>query len=166
MENNETRFGFRSVVEILAFAGLVLQALVVAGTWNSLPELIPVHFDLSGSADRWGDRTDLLLLLTLSAALYAGLTWMQQYPHKFNYPWKITPKTETRHYRLATGFVRTVKLQAVWLFALISLQTILVAQGRSDGLGLLFVPIVLAVLTATGSWYFWRASRLSFESEG
>ena len=39
------------VLAMLAVWGLALQA------WPALPERIPMHFDLSGVPDRWGDKS-------------------------------------------------------------------------------------------------------------
>lgn len=159
--NSKSIFGL--VVEVLAACGLLLHLLFVLTTWNLLPESIPVHFNFAGQPDAWGARTDLLLLLGLSALFYVGLTWLTRHPQKLNYPWKITERNAARQYALASSFMRVIKLQTVWLFAVIALQMIGISFGLAGGLSYLFVPAVLAVTSATVIGYFVVASRSAFD---
>jgi len=160
MQNTKSVFG--SVIEILAFVGLLLHALIILGMWNFLPETIPVHFDFAGQANSWGDRSDLLLLFGLSILIYAGLSWLGRYPHKFNYPWKITLDNAERQYHLARIFVKVIKCEIVWLLALITSQAIGVSFGLANGLGSIFVALVIAVTGLTVIGYMAIASRSAF----
>ncbi len=162
MPDKQTKNIFNSLVEILTVAGLLLHALIIFGTWNLLPESIPVHFNFAGNADGWGDRSDILLLFSLSVLLYAGLSWLGRYPQKFNYPWKITENNAERQYHLAKSFMKVIKCQTVWLFAIISLQIIGVSLGQMDSLGYLFLPIIITITSATIIGYFVIASRSAF----
>lgn len=160
MQNTKSISG--SVIEILAFVGLLLHALIILGMWNSLPETIPVHFDFAGQADAWGDRRDLLLLFGLSVLIYAGLSWLGRYPHKFNYPWKITLDNAERQYLLARIFVKVIKCEIVWLFTIITLQAIGISFERASGLGSFFAVLVIAVTGLTVIGYMAIASRSAF----
>ena len=151
------------LVEVLSVVGLLLHALVILGSWSLLPESIPVHFNLAGRADAWGDKYDLLLLFGLNLLTYVSLTWLARYPHKFNYAWQITEGNAKRQYSLASNFIKVLKCQTIWLFAIISLQIIGISFGLASGLGYLFVPLVIAVTSATIIGYFIVASRSAFE---
>jgi len=85
--------------------------------WSVLPNLIPTHFGVSGLADDWSSKRWLLALPAISFVLYAILTWLGRYPHKFNYLWQITERNAQRQYYLATSVVDILKaeLMAVWL---------------------------------------------------
>ena len=162
MSNTQTKSISASVIETLAAAGLLLHALLVLGTWNLLPESIPVHFNFAGEADSWGDKSDLLWMLGLSLLVYAGLTWLGRYPHKFNYPWQITPNNAERQYDLARNFLKAIKCEIVWLFAIISLQMIGISLSQVSSLGYLFVPLIITITSATVIGYFIAASRSAF----
>jgi uncharacterized membrane protein len=166
MPNTNTKSVFGSAIEVLAVVGLLLHVLLVLATWNLLPESIPVHFDFAGQPDAWGARTELLIMLGLNVLVYVGSTWLTRYPQKFNYPWKITEHNAARQYALASSFMRVIKLQTVWLFAIIALQMIGISFGLASGLGYLFVPAVLAATSATVIGYFVVASRSAFEESG
>jgi len=162
MSNTNTKSVFSSVIETLAAVGLLLHVLLILGTWNLLPESIPVHFNFAGEADAWGDRSDLLWLFGLSLLVYAGLTWLGRYPHKFNYPWQITPNNAERQYNLAKNFLNVIKFETVWLFAVISLQMIGISFDLASGLGSFFVPLVITVTGLTAISYMAIASRSAF----
>lgn len=163
MQKTKPKSIFAYLVEVLTLVGLLSHALVILGSWNLLPESIPVHFNLAGKADAWGGKYDLLLLFGLSLLTYISLTWLARYPHKFNYPWQITESNAERQYSLASSFIKVLKCQTVWLFAIISLQIIGISLGLANGLGYLFVPLVIAVASATIIGYFVLASRSAFE---
>lgn len=162
MPDKQTKTVFGSLIEILAVVGLLLHALIILGSWNLLPESIPVHFNFAGKADVWGDRSDILLLFGLSLLFYVGLTWLSRYPQKFNYPWKITESNAERQYHLASSFMKVIKCQTVWLFAIISLQMIGVSLGQVSSLGYVFVPLIITITSATVIGYFVAASRSAF----
>ena len=163
MQGKQIKSVFSSLIEVLAVCGLLVHNLVILAAWNLLPESIPVHFDFAGKVDAWGDRSDILLLFGLSVLFYGGLTWLGRYPQKFNYPWNVTERNAARQYTLASSFMRVIKVQTVWLFAIIALQMIGISFGLASGLSYLFVPLVLAITSATVIGYFVAASRSAFE---
>lgn len=159
MQNKSFTDIFGVLMEILAIFGVLFQFLIILGAWNLLPDSVPVHFNLIGQPDAWGDRTDLLLLFGLSVLFYFGLTFLGRYPEKFNYPWQINERNAERQYALARNFIKVIKCESVWLFTIISLKIIGVALGSATGLGYLFVPLVVTITSATIIAYFIIASR-------
>lgn len=162
MRSSKTHSPFGYVVEALAAAGLLFHALLVLGAWDLLPAAIPIHYDLSGKVDAWGDKSDLLGLLGINFLVYAGLTFLGRYPHKLNYPWQITAENAARQYELARNFLRVLKCEIVWLFAVILMQTIGVSLGLASGLGSFFLVSVIAVLALTVIGFMVIAAGSSF----
>src|SRR5699024_5277598 len=81
---------------LLADAAIVVWTLV---RFPSLPEVIPVHFDMSGTADRMGERGSLLWLTALMVALVISLAWLSTRPRLFNLPAELTPGNAQSVYR-------------------------------------------------------------------
>lgn len=162
MSNTKTKSSVALVIEILAVCGLLLHALLVLGVWNLLPASILVHFNFVGEANAWGDKSDLFWLLSLSVLIYLGLTWLGRYPHKFNYPWQITADNAERQYNLARVFLKAIKCEMVWLFAIISSQMVGISLGLTSGLGSFFVITIIAVTGLTAIGYMAIASRSAF----
>ena len=162
MSNTSTKSVFGSVIEILAIVGLLLHSLAILGSWNLLPESIPVHFNFAGVTNAWGNRSDLVLLFGLSVLVYLSLTRLGRYPHKFNYPWQITQDNAKRQYHLARNFLKVIKCEIIWMFAIISLQMIGISVGQASDLGYFFVPLIIAVTGLTAIGYMAIASRSAF----
>lgn len=161
-KRNISRFGV--LLECLAAVGIIANVLFVATAWAALPSLIPVHFDLTGSPDSTGNKSDLLLLLGLSLASYFGLTLLGRFPQKFNYPWTITEANSEYQYGLASTFVKMIKVQLVWMFAFISLNMISASANGTGGLGAYFVVLILMLSGASFVGYLLLASRSSFHA--
>jgi uncharacterized membrane protein len=152
----------RSTVEIAlecaAIAGIFTFAYVHWSSYSSLPETVPLHFGLTGKADAWGSKKVLLFLFFLTCLLQFGLSWLSQYPHKFNYTVTITTSNAATQYRLARNMLAALKAILVWTFTYLAWQTIQTALGNAHGLGPAFLIIALALIFGTIGIYFVKAS--------
>ncbi|MCP2043471.1 SdpI family protein [Pontibacter sp. HSC-36F09] len=61
--NNLTR-------EIILWAIVFIPLVYLAVVWNSLPEQVPVHFNLQGEADGWAGKTALVFIVLGTTALF------------------------------------------------------------------------------------------------
>lgn len=56
---------------------LIILIVALAGTFvavSTLPDIVPVHFDMSGTVDRWGSKYELLVMPGAMLAMFAF--WM------------------------------------------------------------------------------------------
>lgn len=117
---------FGSFLESATIAGLVFHCFIVLMIWNFLPD--PFNLTIIKDAKPVNDyslRNDAFFLFCVSACLYAFLTWVGRYPDKLNYPSKINQAVDaSAQKRLAGNFIKELKIELVWLFALISLQPV------------------------------------------
>lgn len=65
---------------------IAAQWLVPLAAMSSLPEEIPIHFDLSGNPDGYGSRATLWLLPVIATFLGFLAIALLQYPSSFNVP--------------------------------------------------------------------------------
>ena len=148
-----------SIARILSVIGLLVQGFMILWTWELLPDIIPIHYNFSGNADGYGDKSDLFLLFGLSLGLYFGLNWLSRRPQKFNYPWKIDEKNAEHQHRLAAIFIQIIKAETIWLFTFISWQSIITAINGEGRLGTYFIILILIVSSLTVVGYLLAASR-------
>lgn len=132
------------LVELLGMFSIVAIWILVINSYGKLPDTIPVHYDLNGKVDRISGKENIFALPIVATILFLGLTILNRFPHHFNYLNKITEETAHRQYTNATKFVRFLKLIVVIIFGLIVWKTIQNAQGTADGLGMWFLPIIIA----------------------
>lgn len=90
------------LLKIIAWPLLLAPAVYLAIVWNSLPDRLPVHFNIKGEADRYGGKTEFLLtisgLILLAILIYLFLPLI----HKID-PKKTAGENKTRLPRLAFG---------------------------------------------------------------
>lgn len=97
----------------------LLASLVIGIVYGvlTLPDRIPVHFNLSGEADRWGSPTTLLLLLFL-CLLIEGLLWaIRRTPTELmNIPGPRTPGNVARQVQNFHQLLATLRVLIAALF--------------------------------------------------
>lgn len=87
------------------------------------------------------------------------LTIVSRYPHKFNYLWPITAQNAAEQYRLARSLLAWLKVEMIALFGFLEWVTIRTALKQGEGLGFLFLPVVLGLIFGTLGIYFYFAYR-------
>jgi uncharacterized membrane protein len=126
--------------------GLAIMWFLAAYAFFELPDTIPIHFNVSGKADSYGNKLTLLGLPVLATIIYLGLTQLNKYPHLFNYMTTITEDNAEKQYTIATRMLRLLKLAILVIFSLIILFTYLTTIGVADGLGGWFLPVTIALV--------------------
>lgn len=150
-------------LELLGWAALLALWGLILTHYPNLPAIIPTHYNLAGVADDYGKKASLLLLPFVATVLFIGLTLLNRYPHQFNYLVPITPDNALSQYTAATRLLRYLKLILVVVFGLLAYQTIRQARGAATGLGVWFLPVMLA-LVLVPLLYFGGKSLLSTRS--
>ena len=136
---------FLEITGYLAFGGFWILFLYL---YNRLPDVIAIHFGISGQADRYGSKVSIISLPIISTILFIGLTILNRYPHQFNYLNKITAENAQKHYKMATGFIRYLRLVIVLIFGCIFFASAQTAQGNKGDLNFWILPFSLLVIVA------------------
>lgn len=113
-----------------------------------LPDIIPTHFNDSGKADNYGNKSGIFILPVLATILYLGLTQLSRHPRIFNYPLRITVDNARQQYTIATRMIRFLKLSVLVIFTLVILFTYLTTMGFMKDPGSWFLPLAVAVCLA------------------
>ncbi len=131
----------------------IISGIVLVGIWllclyyfSEIPERIPVHFNFSGNADRYGAKSMIWLLPALGTILYFSLTLIMNVPHRFNYPVQIHAGNAEMQYRNALQMIRFVRAWLVILFFLLTTRVIQQAMAHPTALQNLLLPFVLISL--------------------
>jgi uncharacterized membrane protein len=134
---------FMDVLTWIIVTALCVYTIV---EYTHLPQTIPIHFNSSGKADGFGNKSTILILPIIVVFLTIMMSLVSKFPHQFNYPNKITPENAFRQYRLATNLIRYLKLAIVFIFSLITISTIWIANGKKTGLGVWFLPVSVGII--------------------
>lgn len=138
---------------LLSIVGIWLLTLVY---YRELPEIIPIHYNLTGDVDGFGRKVNLLSLPSISTIIYLGLTILNKYPHTFNYPKSFTKENVREMYRATSRIMRLLKLVSTLIFGMIILETIQTVNGNSDELKIWFTfsPFIFSLIPLIYILYF------------
>ena len=137
------------VLDVVAFAGVVVCVGVVFMSWNTLPDQVPQHFSFSGRSDAWCGRWVLVFLCVVAAMMYVLMSVVPRFPYQFRPLGWVTERNKARQRRIALSMLAWLKAEVVWMLALIVWTIVRVALGKGEGLGALFTPVVFAVVGTT-----------------
>lgn len=148
--------GLHGLALVILLAGLVW----LARSFGDLPDRVAVHFGFSGEPDRWGPRGVLLIVPGLGLVVWTLLALVGRIPHRFNYPWPITPANAQRQYRLAECMLGAVNVLCSAALALVTIGSIEVGLGRAARLDPLPMLLWGALLFTTVISYLAAGSRI------
>ena len=131
---------------MIGWCAVIAVWVVILINYNQLPEIIPIHFNGAGEVDDYGEKTTIFILPAIATILFLGLTILNKYPHKFNYPVEITEENALGHYRNATRMINVMKITIVVFLGLTAFKEIQIAEGKEETLGPRFLVMSLALI--------------------
>ncbi len=131
------------LIDSLSIVILIMGWWIALNVYPRLPEQVPIHFGLTGDADRWGARWMIFLLPLLSTAIFGLDYWIFEYLSPGS-PKPIPPEIKTPLHLLL--------LELSLIFTFITWRMSDVAFERARGLGGWFLPVTLLAVFATCGW--------------
>lgn len=102
------------IFDVLNFGLLVFLWWFSIKNYKVLPETIPIHFDVEGKADNFGNKKFFYLMPAVLTVIYFLFVFLLRSPESANYPVPITEENEDAQFLIMGIFMR-------WLFLLVSL---------------------------------------------
>ena len=65
------------LIGYLSYLGSIAFLILI---WNSLPAEVPAHFNAAGEVDRWGSKTELLILTVIGALVAGSMQVVERFP--------------------------------------------------------------------------------------
>lgn len=128
------------ITEALSLALVLGTILYLIVMWKSIPDTIPAHYNAAGEVNRWGGKSELLMLPIIGGILYFFITLIQQYPQAWNTGVTVTEENRERVYRILRNLIGTTKLMMLLVF---SSLTVLSSLGMALPIWYLGVFLVL-----------------------
>lgn len=144
------------ILESIAWLGWLAMIILPAIYYQELPDQVPTHFNATGEADAWGGKMHLLLLPLIGSVLFFGMIILNNYPHIFNLPVKITEENAEKQYRSAQRLIRSVNISMMLIFPYLIYGSIQNALGNMNGLGSWTLPIILILSFLPIGIYFFQ----------
>lgn len=134
------------LLDISAWLFILVLWIFTLLNYQGLPETIPIHYNAAGKPDGFGDRSSILVLPVIATIVIIALTILNNFPHLFNYPIRITEKNARIQYTNATRMMRYLKIVLVFIFGIIVFNTVYNAKHGTEGLGTWFLPVTLVLI--------------------
>ncbi len=138
---------------------LIVQVVLLAQAWGSLPELVPLRFALSGDANTTGSKWMLLLIPVASATIMVIPLVTRARPDLISLPWTTSPEHHGRQIVLTQFFVAWLMFLACAILTVITWQILRVASGKQSGIPAALGPVSFALLLGSTAVYLWLARR-------
>ncbi|MBT8222013.1 MAG: DUF1648 domain-containing protein [Eudoraea sp.] len=117
---------------------LLMSFLFPAIYYATLPDQIPIHFNASGLADSYGEKSMVWFLPILGSLMCFGL-----YKLRKNFR-KLNPRGTERENKISTMGLLISGFLVALSFAYINIQMVRIALGKSENLGTWFLPLFIA----------------------
>lgn len=119
------------IFDVLNFGLLVFLWWFSIKNYKALPDTIPIHFDVEGKADNFGNKKFFYLMPAVLTVIYFLFVFLLRSPESANYPVPITEENENAQFLIMGIFMR-------WLFLLVSLiflnsQDYMLRYSSNDG---------------------------------
>ena len=136
----------KQIKEIPSILFLMISFGVAIRVMTGGKEEVPLHWNVRGEIDSWGDTWTIVLLPVIALALYGLLTLLQRRPQWYNYPCKITDKAGA--YKLMSGMLGHIKNFVMLLFLYITLAVAQIIELNTFVLLLvaLAIPFIIVVI--------------------
>lgn len=153
---NKTLLKWQLFVEVAAILLLLLLWGITIWAFYELPESIPVHFDLSGTVDRYGHKSSLFLLASIATVIYIGLSLLSRFGKRFNFPNNGNGHNSAAQLAFVRKTFLLLKLLVLFIFLFITVFTCLIALNKLESmgvwtyilLGIIFLPTILIIAGA------------------
>lgn len=112
------------VLHRLAWGLLAAGVVLLVVRYPSLPERVPLHYDATGTPDRWGSPAATWWLLALWLGVQVLLSLLARAPHVHNYPVTVTEENAPRLYRVSQEMLVHLSVATAVIFLGIVLDTL------------------------------------------
>ncbi|MEO7393782.1 MAG: SdpI family protein [Chitinophagaceae bacterium] len=126
----------KKIITMLTWVIFLAPGIYLFAIWQKLPARIPMHFNLKGEVDRYGNPGELLLLITIISIVNITIYLLLANVHRFD-PKKNAPDNKDRMQRMA--FAISVFISAV----LCAIIYVTFHQPTSFPLGFIFAGVGL-----------------------
>lgn len=124
--------------KLLVWPVALTPIIYLAAAWSSFPEKVAMHFNLEGQPDRYGNKSEMILMVCVLSLMSAGIYFLLSNIYKID-PKKYAAENKDRLQRM--GFAVAVFISALACFIIYGTAKGSIEMGMRyifAGVGLLF----------------------------
>lgn len=134
------------IADNLSLRILIFSWVFLLIIYSKMPETVPIHLDGFGKADGFANKISLFLNPVIISIIYVSFTYLNKFPHIFNYPVIINEENAVHYYTIGTRMIRYLKLSVMIVFLIIQFEIILIAKNFETSFGVWSLIIPLAII--------------------
>ena len=131
------------IVEIAGLVAILFMWIVLIVTYSKLPDSIPMNYDISGQINKYGGKSNIIILVAITTVVFIGMTILSRFPRVFNYPVIITENNAFLQYRNMARMIRCLKLAIILVFGYFVIHTVFYT---GENIGIFVMPLALAIV--------------------
>lgn len=155
----------QKILNIIGYTIFIASAIVSLMYLPSLPDTVPIHFNLAGEADGWGSKYILLLLPFIGIITLLPMESLEKKPHLHNYPSSMNEHNMKQYYAISMRTMNLVKNGTLVLFGLLQIEMVLAALESEFSFGITFIVIIVVLLFLPMIWHFMSIRQVNKETK-
>jgi uncharacterized membrane protein len=144
---------------LLTWFILISQAIYVHHVWHSLPAMLPSHFGLDGTPNRFAPKSIAWVIVGICALLLIFLSVVEKFPRSFNLPSPAGAPDRPREEAIARNLIGWLRLEIATIFAFMLWSMVNIAEHKTNGLGIWFGLISVGIVISTVAYYLARMKK-------
>ena len=106
----------QKILSIVTSVCMVSMIVLFIVQYIKLPEQIAVHYGFNGEVDRYGNKSEMIVLLVASIGIYLLLTLVARAPKMWNTAIEVTPLNKEKVYEICKDLLYMSRLFVVIMF--------------------------------------------------
>ena len=132
------------IIEILSAIALLLIIVVPIVSYSILSAEIPIHYDIYGEADGYGDKSTIFIITTLAIITYIAISVLQRKPQMYNFPVAVKDNRE-QLYILGAKMLIRIKLLIMALFLSANIKSAPISEKANSATTWIFYSIIALI---------------------
>jgi hypothetical protein len=149
------------VLEVFSLLVVLATIILFVFFLISAPQIVPIHYNIYGVADKFGSKATLIILPVFSIITYVGLSILNRFPYIFNFPVKVTEQNHLFLYKMATRMIRWIKFLVCLIFADIVRQETRTFKYNEYAINNISIFIILTCIMLCLTYYIVKMSRIN-----
>ena len=144
----------RKATNVISIVLILLYFAFLVIGWNSFPSELPVHFDASGVADRFGSKSSLLVEPAVMTGLFLLLAVVERFPKLWNIPVDVVEDNEESVLNTCYMMFGILKIAIILVCAFAGLMCIYTGFPSWPMylmVGVVIITVVISVIKIYGS---------------
>ena len=130
------------IIEILSAIALLLIIVVPIVSYSILSAEIPIHYDIYGEADGYGDKSTIFIITTLANI---AISVLQRKPQMYNFPVAVKDDNREQLYILGAKMLIRIKLLIMALFLSANIKSAPISEKANSATTWIFYSIIALI---------------------